>query len=498
MALALIFFLAADRAAAILSVFMTMHLSIRLKLFLSHVLAVLLVSGSIGTYFYASAADSLMEGLKERLQASAALISQMIDADSLRLVTSADDTGQPGYSQALHTLRQLKRMNPDIAFLYVMRQQGDKKLFVVDSDESEKQAQPGQEYTAEVPGMIHGFTGISVDKEIVSDEWGAFLSGYAPLKNGRGEYLVGIDMRADKVRAKYRSLRISGLCSLLASIALAFLFSRMLASRFTGPIDLAIDRCTAIASGRLDEQINLSTNDELDRLLRAFNEMSAALAQSERIKQEAFAALQRSKDELEIRVRQRTSDLSEVNTKLSHEIAQRIIAQNALQEAATVDALTRLVNRRAMLERLEHESSRCSRNQLSFTVLFVDLDHFKEVNDRMGHDAGDAILMETGVRMKSMLRSQDTVARWGGEEFVILLPETDLCHGLVVAEKIRGRLADTPFYAGGQAVEVTASFGLAQYEAGVEVAQVLKAADEALFVAKNKGRNRIELAGKGC
>ena len=82
---------------------------------------------------------------------------------------------------------------------------------------------------------------------------------------------------------------------------------RDLRPRFTGPIDLAIDRCTAIASGRLDEQINLSTNDELDRLLRAFNEMSAALAQSERIKQEAFAALQRSKDELEIRVRQRTS-----------------------------------------------------------------------------------------------------------------------------------------------------------------------------------------------
>ncbi|MGD9947204.1 MAG: diguanylate cyclase [Desulfobulbus sp.] len=472
---------------------------IRLKLFFSHVLAVLLVSGSIGTYFYASAAESLMEGLKERLQASAALISQMLDADKLRSVTSVTDTQQSGYIEALHVLRQLKRMNPDIAFLYVMRQEGEKVFFVVDSDESEKQALPGQEYTPAISRLIQGFTGISVDKEIVADKWGAFLSGYAPLKNGHGEYLVGIDMRADKVRGKYRDLRISGLCSLLASIVLAFLFSKYLAARFTGPIDLAIARCTAIAKGKLDEQITLSTNDELDQLLKAFNEMSAALAQSEEVKQKAFIALQRSKDELEIRVRQRTSDLNEVNTRLSHEIAQRIIAQNALEEAAMVDPLTRLYNRRAMMEQFERESNRSLRNRVPFTVLFIDLDYFKAVNDQLGHDAGDTILIETGIRMRSMLRSQDVVARWGGEEFVVLLAETELCSGLLVAEKIRSRIGDTPFYANGTAVEVTASFGVAEYEPGSDVQRVLKAADEAVFIAKNKGRNRIELAdGKTC
>jgi diguanylate cyclase (GGDEF)-like protein len=478
---------------------MKMHLSIRLKLFFSHILAVLLVSGSIGTYFYASAADTLMEGLKERLQSSAALISQMLDADNLRTVTTAEDTKQRSYNDTLQTLRELRRMNPDIAFLYVMRQQGGKVFFVVDSDESEQQAQPGQEYTTVLPGLIQGFTGVSVDQEIAADQWGAFLSGYAPLKHGRGEYLVGIDMRADKVHSKYKDLRISGFYSLVASIALAFLFSKYLAARFTGPIDLAIDRCTAIAKGRLDEQICLTTNDELARLLEAFNEMSTALTQSEHVKQEAFAALQRSKDELEIRVRQRTADLNEVNTRLSNEIAQRIIAQNALLEAATVDPLTRLYNRRAMMERLEHESNRCARNRMPFTILFIDLDHFKAVNDRLGHDAGDIILIETGVRMKSMLRSQDSVARWGGEEFVILLPETDLCSGLVVAEKIRSRIADTPFYASGTAMEVTASFGVAEYEPGSDVKRVVKAADEAVFIAKNRGRNRIELAvGRNC
>jgi len=467
--------------------------SIRLKLFLSHVVAVLLVSGSIGTYFYGSAIESLMDGLKERLQATAALISQTIDADTLRSVRAATDVTQPGYAETLQKLRTLRRMNPDIAYLYVMRQEGEKIFFVVDSDETEKQALPGTVYSHQLPRLIEGFTGVSVDQEILSDEWGAFLSGYAPILNGTGEFLVGIDMRADKVYYKYRNLRISGVCSLFASIVLAFLFAKYLAARFTGPIRLAIDRCTAIAAGKLDEQILLRTDDELDQLLKAFNTMSATLALTEQKKQEAFTALQRSRDELEIRVRQRTADLNEVNNKLNQEIAQRMIAQKDLQEAATIDPLTRLFNRRAMMERFEHEIARYRRNQTPFTVLVIDLDHFKLVNDAKGHDAGDSILVETGVRMKSMVRSQDAIARWGGEEFVVLLPETTLGGGRLVAEKIRSRIADAPFFANGEEVRLTASFGVAEFGKESNIDQVLKAADAAVYAAKRKGRNRIEL-----
>jgi len=296
-------------------------------------------------------------------------------------------------------------MNPDIAYLYVMRQEREKVFFVIDSDETEKQALPGTEYEQQLPSLVKGFTGVSVDQEILTDQWGAFLSGYAPIKNSRGEFLVGVDMRAEKVYNKLKNLRISGYCSLITSITLAFLFAKYLAARFTGPLRLAIDRCTAIAAGKLDEQIVLRTNDELDHLLNAFNEMSASLSLAEQKKQEAFAALQRSKDELEIRVMQRTADLNEVNNKLSYEIAQRIIAQNALQEAATVDPLTRLFNRRAMLERFELEIARCHRHRQPFTVVAIDLDHFKDLNDTHGHDAGDSILVEVSVRMKSMVRS---------------------------------------------------------------------------------------------
>lgn len=470
---------------------MRFPLSIRIKLFLSHVLAVLLVSGSIGTFFFASAAESLMDGLKERLQASAALISQTIDANTLRTVLTPADVSQPGYVDTLAQLRALKRMNGDISYLYVMRQEGEQIIFVVDSDETDKQALPGTEYPHRLPSLLKGFTGVAVDSKIVSDQWGAFLSGYAPVKNSSGDFLVGIDMRADKVALKSRNLRISGFCSLLASIALAFLFAKYLAARFTGPIRLAIDRCTAIAAGKLDQQILLRTDDELDQLLQAFNNMSATLSLAERKKEEAYTALKRSKEELEIRVRQRTADLNEVNDKLSREIAERIIAQTALQEAASIDPLTRLFNRRAMKERLEHEIARSRRNQRPFTVLVVDLDHFKAVNDSKGHDAGDSILLETSVRMKSMLRSQDAIARWGGEEFVILLPETARCCGKQVAEKIRRRIADVPFYANGEEIRITASFGVAEFGQESEITQVLKAADEAVYAAKRQGRNRI-------
>ncbi len=130
---------------------------------------------------------------------------------------------------------------------------------------------------------------------------------------------------------------------------------------------------------------------------------------------------------------------------------------------------------------------------MPFTVLAIDLDHFKSINDTKGHDAGDSILVEIGVRMKSMLRSQDAIARWGGEEFVILLPETELCCGRLVAEKIRRRIADAPFFSSGEEIEVTASFGVAEFGQESEIGQVLKAADDAVYAAKKKGRNRIEI-----
>jgi hypothetical protein len=120
------------------------RLAIQKKFFLSHFLVILLVSGSIGTYFYLSAADSLMASLKNRLQNSAAMISQVVDASRLTEIKGPKDIHVPVYGELLHLLRAFKKANPDIAFLYLMRREGQQVVFVVDSDETTAQALPGR------------------------------------------------------------------------------------------------------------------------------------------------------------------------------------------------------------------------------------------------------------------------------------------------------------------------------------------------------------------
>ncbi|HDR04598.1 MAG TPA: hypothetical protein ENN84_05060, partial [Candidatus Marinimicrobia bacterium] len=132
----------------------------------------------------------------------------------------------------------MRRSNPDIAFLYVMRKEPQGVVFVVDSDETEGQALPGKIYEEITPLMEIGFFQASVDDKLIEDEWGVFLSGYAPLRNGNGRYLVGIDMRANEVQNKLSELRQTGIISLLASILLALLFAHLISRGLTRRIAL--------------------------------------------------------------------------------------------------------------------------------------------------------------------------------------------------------------------------------------------------------------------
>lgn len=468
------------------------RVTIRGKLILSHFLAIVLVSGSIGSFFYLNAHDSVLRQLQERLQSSAALISRTFDAEKLADITGPSDTAKPSYQQTLKELRMFRRMNRDIAYLYIMRKSGDKVYFVVDSDETDRQAQPGKEYEGAPPSLFNGFTGLSVDDRIYTDEWGSFLSGYSPILNGMGEYLLGMDMRADEVERKFHILRISGILSLFASVVLAFLFSQYLSSRFITPIRLLISRCRAIADGRIDERLTVETRDELNDLVEAFNTMSGQLAASERKKQEVFDALQKSRDELEIRVEQRTRDLKEINDRMGIEMAEKIRAQKALEEAAMTDPLTGLLNRRSMMAHLQHQMARNHRSGEPFTVLIADLDHFKKINDTYGHAAGDHVLIETAKRISAHIRGQDIVSRWGGEEFLILLPETGIEGGKVVAEKIRQRICVMPFLWGGKVIHLTTSIGIAPFSKDGSLDDCIRRADYTLYKAKHLGRNRIE------
>jgi diguanylate cyclase (GGDEF)-like protein len=161
---------------------------------------------------------------------------------------------------------------------------------------------------------------------------------------------------------------------------------------------------------------------------------------------------------------------------------------------ATVDALTGCLNRRAFMERLERELDRVSRYQTEFSVLMIDLDRFKTVNDSRGHLVGDSVLRQMGDLLRREVRSVDLAARYGGEEFVIVLPETDTEGALVFAERLRKRVQQANFAEMGDPLNITVSIGVACASSDEDVPtpdSLIERADEALYRAKNQGRNRV-------
>jgi diguanylate cyclase (GGDEF)-like protein len=176
------------------------------------------------------------------------------------------------------------------------------------------------------------------------------------------------------------------------------------------------------------------------------------------------------------------------------ELRRRVELERELRTAATTDSLTGLLNRRAVLDRLDMEIARCARSNALFSLLVMDIDHFKRVNDTKGHEAGDKVLMDIAIRLKSVLRGQDALARWGGEEFLIVLAETPLEPALMVAEKLRLCVAETPVNLGADKVSVTISVGVAEYCSQKDVSFSIRRADEALYAAKAGGRNCVKKA----
>jgi diguanylate cyclase (GGDEF)-like protein len=257
---------------------------------------------------------------------------------------------------------------------------------------------------------------------------------------------------------------------------------------------MLIERCRAIAAGDLDQAIAVRTGDELEQLVDAFNAMSQQLADSRAQTEAARRSLEQARDQLEIRVAERTRELTELNQRLRHEVAERARAEERLAETARTDPLTGLMNRRAMLESLNQSLLRFEQQGTPFTVLLGDLDHFKSVNDNHGHDVGDKALIRTAECIHENIRCADAAARWGGEEFLVLLPGAELTAGMRVAEAIRGALADQDLVNEGKPLALTMSLGVAAYQQGQTLDQCIKAADTALYEAKLDGRNRSKAA----
>jgi diguanylate cyclase (GGDEF)-like protein len=200
-----------------------------------------------------------------------------------------------------------------------------------------------------------------------------------------------------------------------------------------------------------------------------------------------------------IRILQQKEDLDKINReneiKLQKYADELADLNNKLTKLSITDALTGALNRRQFDVQMEHELQRSQRFGKTFSLVMFDIDHFKQFNDHYGHQAGDQVLITLSQFVKNEIRQTDRLYRYGGEEFTIILPETDLRNASLLTEKLRKKIERTNVeYQGNNLPRITVSFGIASYSQQIqEPAHLIHAADKALYHAKNSGRNCVRL-----
>lgn len=190
--------------------------------------------------------------------------------------------------------------------------------------------------------------------------------------------------------------------------------------------------------------------------------------------------------------------LQQMSAHMRKQKNQLALALDQIQKIATRDELTGVANRRFMLEKMREEVERAQRASSPLLLAMLDIDHFKRINDVYGHQVGDRALQAFSSVVQNNLRASDTLARWGGEEFVVLLTDTDASVGNICLERVRAKVAEIEVPAGDDRVTMTVSIGVTPYRHGETIEKTLLRADAALYDAKAQGRNQIVcVAGDG-
>jgi diguanylate cyclase (GGDEF)-like protein len=277
---------------------------------------------------------------------------------------------------------------------------------------------------------------------------------------GRDGLLFGIslfrtDLLAELYRA-YRFLIAVSTASALAFVAMALFIARSISRPVLGLAEAA----GKIAARNYSVRVKLEGGDEMELLGRAFNQMADDI--------QAF-----------------TGNLERLVAERTEALEQKI---RQVEELSATDPLTGIFNRKRLNEELAIEIERVKRYAGFMALIMFDIDHFKEINDAHGHAVGDSVLVELVSVVKGLIRRADVFSRWGGEEFLILLPETDLEGAQKMAEKLRVSIETNKFT--GVPI-VTCSFGVAAFTEIDDEDTLLKRADDALYDAKNSGRNRV-------
>lgn len=278
----------------------------------------------------------------------------------------------------------------------------------------------------------------------------------------------GVVAEKNREKAYGQIVRLRNLTLLLvAAVLLGIgLCAYWLGLAMVRPLGLLTGGAARVSAGDLEVDVPVRTRSEIGYLTEVFNRMVAKLREG---RQELAAA---------------NESLREKNKQL--------------EELSITDSLTGLYNRSHLMDTLAGEVARSRRHNRPFTLLIMDIDHFKRYNDTYGHLAGDEALRRTGFLLKESIRSSDYASRYGGEEFILILPETGAEDGVELAERIRNQIAEKEMGSDGSPLKVTVSVGVASFPTdGDDPHSLMKRADAALYEAKRRGRNRVVMSGEG-
>ncbi len=183
----------------------------------------------------------------------------------------------------------------------------------------------------------------------------------------------------------------------------------------------------------------------------------------------------------------RIDRLTAENEQMKNQLVNMV---RSLDLASRVDGMTGLSNRRDIMEKIDREATRSLRHQNTFTVLLINVDNFKRVNDTYGYNAGDDVLVEIARVLRGCVRNEDICGRWGGEEFLMLLPETSAEASLAVANKVLESISMTEFKANKPGIRITVSIGICEHDSAKSAQECISGANQALASAKQGGKNR--------
>ena len=283
---------------------------------------------------------------------------------------------------------------------------------------------------------------------------------------------IRLGMTLENQRKQFREQVVGAIGVVALLMVLAIVASLLLTRRIVAPMRRLMRAARAVGSGRLDVYVPAKSADEMGLLTHTFNHMTQKLSES----QSEVASYQRT---LEEKVAQRTKEL-EIATAHAYRLAQH-------------DILTGLPNRSLLNQRLRQILAQAQRDATQVACVFLDFDHFKRINDTLGHDAGDQLLQSIAQRLSGAVRESDTVARLGGDEFVVILPGLDpeqaISEVMVVVNRVRDSFL-APFRLADQMPTLTLSAGVAIYPTdALDAVSLIKQADTAMYAAKDAGRN---------